>query len=103
MGDATAAAGVKSFLRQYNLKGKTVIPFNTNAGYGPGSSFETVKELCPQSTVLEGFVTRGGVERDGQSLVIKGARAEEAEKELENWLRKINGTFARMIASPANR
>jgi flavodoxin len=80
---------VKSFLRQYNVKDKTVIPFNTNAGYGEGSSFQTVRELCPQSTVLEGFVIRGGVERDGQYLVIKGARAEEAEKEVESWLRKI--------------
>jgi flavodoxin len=80
---------VKSFLRQYSLKGKTVIPFNTNAGYGEGSSFQTVRELCPQSSVLEGFVIRGGVERDGQYLVIKGARAEEAEKEVESWLRKI--------------
>ena len=80
---------VKSFLRQYSLKGKTVIPFNTNAGYGEGSSFQTIRELCPQSTVLEGFVIRGGVERDGQYLVIKGARAEEAQKEVESWLRKI--------------
>lgn len=80
---------VKSFLRRYSLKGKTVIPFNTNAGYGEGSSFQTVRELCPQSTVLEGFVIRGGLERDGQYLVIKGARAEEAQKEVESWLRKI--------------
>jgi flavodoxin len=80
---------VKSFLRQYNLKGKTVIPFNTNAGYGEGSSFQTVKELCPESTVLEGFVTKGGIERDGQLLVIKEARAEEARKKVESWLRKI--------------
>ena len=80
---------VKSFLRQYSLKGKTVIPFNTNAGNGEGSSFQTVSELCPQSTVLEGFVIRGGLERDGQYLVIKGARAEEAQKEVESWLRKI--------------
>ena len=27
---------IKSFLHQYDLKGKTVIPFNTNGGYGPG-------------------------------------------------------------------
>lgn len=80
---------VKSFLRQYSLTGKTVIPFNTNAGYGEGSSFQTVRELCPESTVLEGFVIRGGLERDGQYLVIKGARAEEAQKEVESWLRKI--------------
>jgi flavodoxin len=80
---------MKTFLRRYSLKGKTVVPFNTNAGYGEGSSFQTLRELCPQSTVLEGFVTRGGVERDGQYLVIKEARAEEAEKEVERWLRKI--------------
>ena len=46
---------MKSFLKQYDLSGKTVIPFNTNGGYGVGSSFETVKELCPNSKVLEGF------------------------------------------------
>jgi flavodoxin len=80
---------VKSFLHQYNLKGKTVIPFNTNAGYGSGSSFQTVKELCPGSTVLEGFSTRAGAERDGQYLVIQGARAVEAGQEVENWLKTI--------------
>jgi flavodoxin len=80
---------VKSFLHQYSLKGKTVIPFNTNGGYGVGSSFQTVTELCPQSTVLQGFTTKGGSERDGQYLAIKGARAEEAQKEVESWLRKI--------------
>ena len=80
---------IKSFLHQYDLKGKTVIPFNTNGGYGPGSSFQTIRELCPQSTILQGFVIRGGSERDGQYLVIKHERAEEATKEVESWLRKI--------------
>jgi len=80
---------VKSFLHQYNLKGKTVIPFNTNGGYGVGSSFETVKELCPQSTILLGFTTRGGSEIDGHNLVIKDARAEEASNEVQSWLKTI--------------
>lgn len=80
---------IKSFLHQYNLKGKTIIPFNTNGGYGVGSSFETVKELCPQSTILQGFTTKGGSEIDGHNLVIKEARAEEARKEVENWLRTL--------------
>jgi hypothetical protein len=52
---------MKSFLKQYDLSGKTVIPFNTNAGYGIGSSFETVKELCKKSTVWEDFTVQGGV------------------------------------------
>jgi len=80
---------IKTFLSENSLKGKTVIPFNTNAGYGVGSSFETVGELCTGCTVLEGFVTRGGVERDGQYLVIQGARAAEAQKEVEIWLKRI--------------
>lgn len=80
---------MKSFLSQCGLKGKTVVPFNTNDGYGVGTSFETVKELCPQSTVLEGFSTRGGRGQDGQPLSIKGAKANQAEKEVESWLKKI--------------
>ncbi|MVM30880.1 flavodoxin [Spirosoma sp. HMF4905] len=80
---------MKSFLRQYNLSGKTVIPFNTNGGYGIGSTFQTVKELCPSSNVLEGFTMRGGSERDGQLLVIQGEKATEAETAVKNWLRKL--------------
>ena len=85
---------IKSFLHQYSLNGKTVIPFNTNAGYGVGSAFQTVRELCRQCNVLEGFTTRGGVERDGQYLVIRGTRAEEARKEVDTWLKKIGVTPA---------
>ena len=80
---------VKSFLHQYHLKGKTVIPFNTNGGYGVGGSFDTVKELCPQSTILQGFTTRGGSEIDGHNLVIKDSRKEEVRKEVDMWLRTI--------------
>ena len=80
---------IKSFLHQYNLSGKTVIPFNTNAGYGIGSSFETVKELCPESHVLKGFTTKGGIERDGVYLAIEGDRKKDVAKEVKEWLIKI--------------
>jgi flavodoxin len=80
---------MKSFLHQYDLSGKTVIPFNTNAGYGVGSGFQTAKELCPDSKVLEGFEIKGGVERDGVYLVIKDEKAKEAETEVRKWLQKI--------------
>jgi len=80
---------MKSFLHQYNFSGKTVIPFNTNAGYGVGSSFQTVKELCPNSKILEGFEMKAGAERDGQYFVIKGEKAKEAETKVTKWLRKI--------------
>jgi flavodoxin len=80
---------IKSFLHQYNLKGKVIVPFNTNGGYGVGSSFETVRELCPQSTILQGFSTRGGSEIDGHNLVIQDAKAEEASNEVRSWLKTI--------------
>jgi len=81
---------MKSFLHQYNLSGKTVIPFNTNAGYGVGSGFATVKELCSNSTVLEGFSTKGGIERDGVLFVMEGEKEKEAEAKVKEWLQKIN-------------
>ena len=80
---------MKSFLHQYNLSGKTIIPFNTNADQGMGSSFETVKKLCPNSKILEGFTTKGGVERDGIYFVIKGEKVKETQAEVKQWLRKI--------------
>lgn len=81
---------MKSFLHQYDLKGKTVIPFNTNAGYGVGSGFQTVKELCPDSDVLEGFEIKGGVERDGIYFVMEGEKEKQAQNEIKKWLEKIN-------------
>jgi len=80
---------MKSFLKQYDLSGKTIIPFNTNAGYGVGTGFETVKELCPDSKVLEGFEIKGGIERDGVYFVIKDEKAKEAESRVKSWLQKI--------------
>ena len=80
---------MKSFLQQYDLAGKTVIPFNTNGGYGIGSTFETVKELCPKSKVLEGYTTRGGSERDGQLLMIKEDKAKQTETDVKKWLQKL--------------
>jgi flavodoxin len=80
---------VKSFLNDYNLTGKTVIPFNTHAGYGLGSSLQTIGKLCPNSTILEVFSIKGGIERDGVYLYIKEDRAVEVKSEVKNWLQKI--------------
>lgn len=81
---------MKSFLSAYDLSGKIVIPFNTNGGYGIGSSFRTVKELCPDSEILDGFSIKGGSERDGILLAIKGKRHHEAQEEVRSWLEKLN-------------
>ena len=80
---------IKTFLKQYDLSGKTVVPFNTNAGYGVGSGFETVKELCPKSKVLVGYSTKGGIERDGILFVMKDDKERQVNAEVQEWLKKI--------------
>ena len=80
---------MKSFLNQYDLSGRTIVPFNTNGGYGIGSTFDTVKKLCPNSTVLEGFSTKGGIERDGIYFVMEGEKEKQAEQEIQKWLKKL--------------
>jgi flavodoxin len=48
---------MKSFLRQYSFRGKTIIPFNSNGGYGPGSTFRPCgncarKAVCCRASLL---------------------------------------------------
>lgn len=81
---------IKSFLSQYDLSGKTIVPFNTNGGYGVGTAFSTVEKLCSKSKVVEGFSTKGGVERDGIYFVMEGRKAWQVEQEIKIWLKKLN-------------
>lgn len=81
---------IKSFLHKYELTGKTIFPFNTNAGYGVGSGFQQIRQLCPNSTIMKALSLKGGIERDGIYLVIKGEKRREAELEVISWLRKFN-------------
>ncbi|HET6769974.1 MAG TPA: flavodoxin [Chitinophagaceae bacterium] len=83
---------MKSFLRQYDLSGKTIVPFNTNDGYGIGSSFDTVNELCPKSKVLDGFSIKGGTESDGRARLSKVENAKDAATKVEKWLQEIKLT-----------
>jgi len=54
-----------------------------------GSGFQTVKELCPDSNVLDGFEMKGGIEKDGIYFVIKDEKAKEAETKVKKWLQII--------------
>lgn len=66
-----------------------MIPFNSHAGYGVGSGFETVKELCSNCKVFEGFSTKGGIERDGVLFVTGGEKAKQVQAEIKKWLEQI--------------
>lgn len=80
---------MKSFLTENDLSGKTVIPFNTNAGFGVGQGFDQLRKLCPDSKILEGFSVEGGYEKKGVLLAIKGERKEKVEDKVITWLTSI--------------
>ena len=67
---------IVSFLSEYDFSGKTIIPFCTHAGYGPGQTVLAIKNLVPGAAVLDGF----DIERT------EIANAHEA---VSAWLREI--------------
>lgn len=80
---------MKSLLHKYDFSNKTIIPFNSNAGYGLGSSFDTVKNLATNARVLNGFSIKGGVERDGILFVMKDVYKNKVSNLIFNWLTRI--------------
>ena len=80
---------MKSFLTENDLTGKTVVPFNTNAGYGLGSTIGTINTLCPGSEILEAFSVKGGIERDGILFVMEGEKESEVKEKVNKWLTSI--------------
>ena len=68
---------VWTFLEEYDLSGKTIIPFFSHNGSSSGaSSISTVKRLCPDSTVVDNY------------LSISGNSVNGAESRVTTW---ING------------
>jgi len=51
---------VFTFLEEYALSGKTIVPFCTHEGSGLGRSVADIKKTCPEATVLAGLAIRGG-------------------------------------------
>lgn len=72
---------VRSFLKKYDLSGKIIIPFATNAGW-LGRSFEEVKKLCPNSKV-----------ENEMNIVFttnyKENKLKTLEQEIDKWMEKI--------------
>lgn len=46
---------IGSFFEEYDVSGKTIIPFCTNQGSGVDSGYELLREECSGATVKEGF------------------------------------------------
>lgn len=67
----TAPPVIRSFLSSHDLSGKTIIPFITHGGYGPGTGISMVKELALGARVLEGFVIQADQERETLARVTR--------------------------------
>jgi len=67
---------ILSFLEEYNLSGKTIIPFCTNGGSGLGSTEKEIAALCPRSLLLRG-------------LAIPGSSASLAQNQVSDWLAEL--------------
>ncbi|RYG41383.1 flavodoxin, partial [bacterium] len=51
----TAPSIIRSFLSNHDLSGKTLVPFITHGGYGPGSSLDVVAEHARGARIVEAF------------------------------------------------
>jgi flavodoxin len=65
----TIAPPVATFLSEYDLSGKTVMPFCTHGGGGLGRIGQDIARLCPQSTVLNSFEIYGSGGGSAQARV----------------------------------
>jgi flavodoxin len=50
-----APMDIYSFIDEYDLSGKTIVPFCTSGGSGFSSSIKTIGKMEPKATVLEGL------------------------------------------------
>jgi len=73
----TMPMAVFTFLEAYDFSGKNIAPYCTHEGSGMGSSERDIKKACPLANVLPG-------------LAIKGGNIDRADKEVENWLKKLD-------------
>lgn len=73
----TATPPIMSFLKEYNLENKTVIPFCTHGG-NYGDFFTKIKNHCPNSIIIE----------DSDFTNIKTKNQDELKKRVERFVYK---------------
>jgi flavodoxin len=67
----TAPPPIRSFLARHDLSGKTLVPFITHGGYGPGRSLAVLRRMAPGATQAEAFVRQADQERDALEQVTR--------------------------------
>lgn len=72
---------VRTFLKEYDLSNKVIIPFATNAGW-LGKTFKEIKKLCPNSTI-----------KDEMNIVFTEDHLENklvtSQKEIDKWIERL--------------
>ena len=68
-----------TFLDEYDLSGKTVVPFNTSGGSGFSGSLDTIAEMEPEAEITEG-------------LSLGDGEAEDCADDVAEWLADIGMT-----------
>ena len=70
---------VYTFMEEYDLSGKTIIPFNTHEGSGSAGTYNTIKNKLSKSNV----------NTNGLALQGKVARTDEGKEDTINWLKEL--------------
>lgn len=67
---------VYTFLDEYDLSGKTIIPFSTSGGSGFSNTINSIREAEPNAQVLDG-------------LTVGANRVTSAESNVRSWLNRL--------------
>ena len=67
-----------TFLEEYDLSGKTIIPFNTHGGSGFANTIQTISDLQKDARI------------DTDGLSISRNTVEDSEAEIVEWLKNKN-------------
>ena len=67
---------IYSFLDEYDLSGKTIIPLVTSGGSGFSNTIRAIESAEPDATVLEG-------------LSLRDNRSTQAESDVAEWLSQL--------------
>ena len=65
-----------TFLEQYDLSGKIIVPFVTHGGGGVANCVSDLKKAVPGATVLD-------------ALVVSGGNAQNAQSDVSAWLKRL--------------
>lgn len=80
---------ILSFLQEYDLTGKTVVPFCTHGGYGSGNSYRVIEQMSSGAQILDG-------------LAIEDEDIQKADTMVAQWLESIGVTQERGVSEQAS-